>query len=92
MGLLWSSALLRITKKIEATKIELRKLQELYSTPEKLPGEIKLQVAKKIKTKREELQKLASNPYGMVTSKKVHRWAGLQIIKAFLGMPIVPGK
>ena len=83
---------LRIAKKIEATKIELRKLQELYSTPEKLPGEIKLQVAKKIKTKREELKKLASDPYSMVSSKKVHRWAGLQIVKALLGMPLVPGK
>ena len=83
---------LRIVKRIEATKIELRKLQELYSNPDKLPSEIKLQVAKKIKTKREELKKLTSDPYSIMTSKKAHKWAGFQIVKAFLGMPIVPGK
>ena len=81
-----------IAKKIEATKIELRKLQELYSTPEKLPGEIKLQVVKKIETKREELKKLASDPYIIISSKKARRWGVLQIVKAFLGMPIVPGR
>ena len=81
-----------IAKKIKATKIELKKLQELYSTPEKLPGEIKLRVVKKIETKREELKKLTSDPYSIVKSKKAHRWAGLQIVKAFLGIPIVPGK
>ena len=83
---------LQVAKKIETTKIELKKLQEISSSPEKFPDEIKLQVAKKIETKREELKKLASDPYSMVTSKKVHRWAGLQIVKALLGMPIVPGK
>ena len=63
-----------------------------YSTPEKLPGEIKLQVVKKIETKREELKKLASDPHSIISSKKMRRWTGLQIVKAFLGMPIVPGK
>ena len=83
---------MQIAKKIEETKTELRKLQELYSTPEKLPGEIKLQVAKKIETKREQLKKLVSDPYDMISSKKMHKWAGLQIVKAFLGIPTIPGR
>ena len=83
---------LLITKKIAATKIELRKLQELYSTPEKLPGEIKLQVAKRIETKKNELQLLYSDPYSLFKSKKARNWAGLQVVKVFLGIPIVPGK
>ena len=83
---------LHVAKKIEKTKIELRKLQELSSSPDKLPGEIKLQVAKRIETKKKDLQQLYSDPYGLFKSKKARNWAGLQIVKVFLGIPIVPGK
>ena len=82
-------------KKIEAKKTELVKLQELYSKPEEIPKELKLQVAKKIKAKRNELselKKLFSEPENILTSKKVQQWAGLQIVKIFLGIPIVPGR
>ncbi len=86
---------LMFAKKIEATKTELVKLQELYSKPEEIPKELKLQVAKKIKAKRNELselKKLFSEPENIMTSKKVQQWAGLQIVKIFLGIPIVPGR
>ena len=83
---------LQVAKKIAVTKTELKKLQELYSQPEKLPGEIKIQVAKTIETKKNELEKLYSDPSGVFKSKKARNWAGLQIVKAFLGIPIVPGK
>ena len=83
---------LRITKKIETTKTELKKLQELYSAPEKLPDEIKLRVVKTIEIKKNELKKLYSNPYGIFKSKKARNWVGLQVVKVFLGIPVVPGK
>ena len=83
---------LQVAKKIETTKTELAKLQELYSSPEKLPDEIKLQVTKRIETKKNELQKLYSDPYSLFKSKKARNWAGLQVVKVFLGIPIVPGK
>ena len=83
---------LRIVKKIETTKTELRKLQELYSSPEELPDEIKLQVLKQIETKKTELKKLYSDPYGIFKSKKARNWVGLQVVKVFLGIPIVPGR
>ena len=83
---------LRIAKKIDTTKTELRKLQELYSAPERLPGLVRLQVAKKIEIKKNELKELSSDPYGIFKSKKMRKWAGLQVVKAFLGIPIVPGR
>ncbi len=83
---------LRIAKKIETTKTELRKLQELYSEPEKLPGVVRLQVAKKIEMKKNELKEFSSDPYSVFKSKKARNWAGLQIVKVFLGIPIVPGR
>ena len=83
---------LHVTKKIEITKTELRKLQNLYSNPEQLPDEIRLQVANKIKTKKSELKQFYSDPYSFVKSKKARNWAGFQIVKVFLGIPVVPGK
>ena len=90
-----SEVKLILTKKIEATRTELAKLQELYTRPEKIPKELKLRVAKKIKAKRKELDKLkelSSEPTSIFKSKKVYRWASLQVVKAFLGIPMVPGK
>ena len=84
-----------LAKKIKTKKIELAKLQELYNKPKDIPKELKLQIAKKIKTKRNELsqlKKLFSEPENIMTSKKVQQWAGLQIVKIFLGIPIVPGR
>jgi len=83
---------IQVAKKIKITKTELKKLQELYTSPKKLPSEIKFQIAKKIKTKKEELKKLYDDPYTFIRSKKTQKWLGLQIVKVFLGMPIVPGK
>ena len=83
---------LKVAKKIEKTKTELRKLQELYHSPGKLSDKIRFQVAKKIKLKKEELNQFYSDPYSLIKSKNTQKWAGLQIVKAFLGIPIVPGK
>ncbi len=90
-----SEVKLILTKKIEATRTELAKLQELYSRPKKIPQELKLRVAKTIKAKRKELTKLkelSSEPTSIFKSKKMYRWAGLQVVKAFLGIPMVPGR
>jgi len=81
-----------IVKKIEKKRTEIRKLQELYAKPETIPDEIKIQVAKKIKKKKTELKKLYSSPKEVITLEKVQKWAAVQVVKVFLGMPIIPGK
>ena len=81
-----------ITKKIEKKRTEIRKLQELYAQPETIPGEIKIQVAKKIKKKKTELKKLYSSPKEVITLEKAQKWVAVQVVKVFLGMPIIPGK
>jgi len=81
-----------LAKKVEKKKTELMKLRELYSNPNALPGEIKLQVSKRIEEKRKEIRKIYSEPESIFHSKKMQKWAGLQIVKVFLGIPIVPGK
>ena len=81
-----------IAKKIEKKRTEIRKLQQLYAQPETIPGEIKTQVAKKIKKKKIELKKLYSSPKEVITLEKAQKWAAVQVVKVFLGMPIIPGK
>ncbi len=83
---------LQIVKKIEINKTELIKSQYVYSKPKNLPHNIKLRIAKKIETKKNELKKFYSNPNKIIKSKKVQKWMGLQVVKVFLGIPIVPGK
>ncbi len=81
-----------IAKKIEKKRTEIRKLQQLYTQPETIPKEIKIQVAKKIKKKKIELKKLYSSPKEVITLEKVQKWTAVQVVKVFLGMPIIPGK
>ena len=64
----------------------------MYSEPEKLPEKTKIQVAKKIEKTKLELKNLYSNPDKIITKEKVQRWGAMQVVKAFLGVPVVPGR
>ena len=86
------SVKLEITKKIKETKTQIKKLQALYSKPEAIPGELKMQVAKKIEEKKIELKNLYSHPRETITLQKAQKWAAIQFVKVFLGMPVIPGK
>ena len=83
---------LKITKRIEATKTEIKKLQELYSKPESIPGEIKTQVAKKIEEKKNVIKNIYNSPKEAITLERAQKWAAVQVVKVFLGIPIIPGK
>ena len=81
-----------IAKKIEKKKTEIKKLKKLYSEPGSIPGEIKIQVARQIEEKKNEIKSLYKSPKENVELTKVKRWAAVQVVKIFLGVPIVPGK
>ena len=81
-----------ITEKIAKKKTEIRKLQALYSKPGELPGAIKTQVAIKIEKKKIELKNIYNEPKGIFTLERVGKWSVIQVVKLFLGMPIIPGK
>ena len=83
---------LEIAKKIEKKRTELQKLKEIYSRPKDLPGEIKVKVVKKVQKTKTDLKKLYSDPKDAVDLGKIQKWAAIQVVKAFFGMPIVPGK
>tara|TARA_Y100000590_G_C15493386_1_gene928715 strand:+ start:264 stop:968 length:705 start_codon:yes stop_codon:yes gene_type:complete len=83
---------LKIVKKIEEKKAELQELKKLYSEPKKIPNELKVQLTQKIEKKKMEINQLVNQPEQIITAKRLQKWAGIQVVKVFLGIPIVPGK
>ena len=83
---------IRVADTIESKKTGFTKLQELYSMPKKLPDEMKLLLAKNIESKKKELKQFYSEPSETIKLGKVQKWAGIQVLKAILGIPIVPGR
>lgn len=87
-----SSAKIKIQKEIKKKKAEIVKLQKLYKNPEQIPGEIKIKVAKQIEEKKFELKSLYSSPKEVFTLERVGKWSAIQVVKLFLGMPVIPGR
>jgi hypothetical protein len=57
-----------------------------------VPGEIKSQVALKIEEKKSQLMNLYKTPKEQITLERVGKWGAVQVVKAFLGMPMIPGR
>ena len=64
----------------------------MYSDPKSIPKEIKIQVAKQIEEKKIELENIKEAPENILTFEKAGKWGAVQVVKAFLGMPIIPGR
>ena len=82
----------QVAKRIEIKKTEMRKLQELYYNPKSIPKEIKTQVAVQIEEKKNEIRNIYSAPKDIFTLERVGRWSVIQVVKLFLGIPVIPGR
>jgi len=81
-----------IAKKIKKQKAELKKLEDMYVNPSHLPKKVKLQIAQRIENTKKKISNLKESPKDIFTPSKVTKWTGIQLVKAFFGMPIIPGK
>ena len=82
----------QVTKRIKKKKEEIKKLQELYNDPKSIPREVKTKVTKQIQKKKFELKNLYESPKDAFTLERLGKWSMVQVVKAFLGMPIIPGR
>ena len=82
----------KVATKIKKKKEEIAKLQELYNDPRSIPGEVKTKVAKQIKKKKFELKNLYESPKDIITLQRIGKWGIVQVVKAALGMPVIPGR
>ena len=78
-------------KKVQKKKVEVAKLT-LYNDPQSIPSEIKKKVGKGINKKKDQINKIYESPSDFLTLQKVTRWSAIQVVKAFLGMPAIPGR
>tara|TARA_B110000014_G_scaffold257821_1_gene242976 strand:+ start:563 stop:1273 length:711 start_codon:yes stop_codon:yes gene_type:complete len=81
-----------VSKKIKKKKEEIEKLQDLYNNPKSIPGEIKTKVATQIQKKKFELKNLYETPKEIITLERLGKWTVMQVVKVFLGMPVIPGR
>ena len=72
--------------------MELANLKKIYKNPKTMPTEVKNMLAKQIKYKKKELKNIYESPKDLITLERAGRWAVVQVVKAFLGMPIIPGR
>ena len=82
----------KLQKNLKRKKKELKKLEAMYKKPNEIPEQIKTQLAKKINNKKNTIKKLYSSPEKVVSLEKIRKWGGIQIVKVFLGIPVVPGR
>ena len=71
---------------------DIKIVKKLYRDPEKIPEELKMTVTKRIEKNKNNIKKIYNNPKEIITKEKLQRWGTIQIVKAFLGIPIAPGK
>ena len=82
----------KIAKKIKQKKTEIKKLQELYRNPKLIPSEVRAKVKKSIQKKKSELDSIYKEPKNILTLERVGKWSAIQVVKLFLGIPVIPGK
>ena len=64
----------------------------MYSNPDEIPKYLRKKISNKIHNTKEDIENSYSEPKKLITSAKAQRWAAIQVVKAFFGLPIIPGK
>tara|TARA_B100000959_G_scaffold248400_1_gene275252 strand:+ start:31 stop:729 length:699 start_codon:yes stop_codon:yes gene_type:complete len=83
---------IKISKKIEQKKNEFKKIKELYKEPEKIPEEMKAGLTKIVEENKTKIKKIYKEPKDSINMKRITQWGTIQIVKVFLGIPVIPGK
>ena len=78
--------------KTEKEKTNIQKFKKLHSHSKSIPNEIKTHIAKRIEEKRVEIVNIYHEPKSITTLERTGKWTVIQLVKAFLGMPIIPGR
>ena len=82
----------KITKTNKKERTNTQKYKELYSRTKSIPDKIKTHVASRIKEKKVEIVNIYNEPKSLVTLERAGRWTVIQLVKALLGIPTLPGR
>ena len=83
---------IQIIKLDDKSAIIKKKKVDNYSTNKKSIVSIKKHVVKKFTKKKMEFQSVIDSPKDKIFSDRAARWGAMQIVKALLGLPAIPGK
>ena len=78
--------------KTEKEKTNIQKFKKLHSRSKSIPNEIKTHIAKRIEEKKVEIVNIYHEPKSITTLERAGKWTVVQLVKAFLGIPIIPGR
>ena len=78
--------------KTEKEKTNIQKFKKLHSRSKSIPNEIKTHIAKRIEEKKVEIVNIYHEPKSITTLERAGKWTVVQLVKALLGMPIIPGR
>ena len=79
-----------VINKSNITQLKKSKNRNKLKVTKKMQEKIK--IASNIKSKMIGQKKLYENPIDKSNLKKIKRWGTIQVVKVFLGIPVVPGR
>ena len=82
----------KLQNNIKKKKQDLKKLEAMYKKPDEIPEQIKMQLTKRIENKKNTIKNIYSSPMDVITLEKIRKWGAVQVVKVFLGIPIMPGR
>ena len=82
----------QITTEINKGKSNIEKIKTLYSNPDEIPDAVKNQVSLNISKKKDEIKKIYNSPKDLLTLDRMRNWGVVQVVKVFLGIPVMPGR
>ena len=82
----------KISKTIEEKRVKVAKIKKLYNDPKSIPNEVKVQTIKKVDKAKNEIEKIYNSPGQILTLERVGKWGVVQVVKVFLGIPVMPGR
>lgn len=80
------------TIQFKKKKSEIKKIRKFYSDPKSIPVAVKTKVVRKVEEKKIQLNNIYNSPKDTFTLERVQRWGAIQVVKVFLGIPVVPGR
>ncbi len=82
----------KLQNNIKKKKQDLKKLEAMYKKPDEIPEQIKMQLTERIENKKNTIKTIYSSPMDVITLEKIRKWGAVQVVKVFLGIPIMPGR
>ena len=88
----YTSASIIKSKAEQIIKNKKKEIKFFYSNPKLIPKKVSKKISNEIDEKKTNIKDIYSSPKNAIKNPKVRKWAVIQVVKVFLGIPVVPGR